>query len=455
MENRLARSLVLAVLCGSVAWGAYFPDHVVNHQPEWLKATPPKRAMTPIRDFFPRGVYGGSYGEQTWAFQLDDLRTHHMNCWWLNGGGVKDDDLDTLFTMAEQSGVRIIWADNGDPMCYLLRWSRTTPQWRRGRYEKVIAPLIRRRVPRFKDRWGLLAWVVSEEMPPYVVDEVQPHVKLLRQLDTNHPPLLLYNRPEAARRAVELLEPEVITTDVYPLGRDPRCCPDTVAKAMALYRRFCRTYAQIARSAGAALWIMPQAFGSHQAWKPGKPWEGWMGGYYMPNPTFCTWEAWAAIAEGATGIIYYHYYGGHDHRELTMRTEMWNETCQLKAIGDAFAEIEKIAPCLLRAELDHGVVRIASTERDVRVVGFKPKAGPAALRLVVAVNDNIINRRTFQLQHDKGASVRIVDLADGRDVTDESKACNLALVAGTGRLFAIGTAADIAAFRAACTAPAK
>jgi hypothetical protein len=219
---------------------------------------------------------------------------------------------------------------------------------------------------------------------------------------------------------------------------------------MALYRRFCRTYAALARRAGAAFWVMPQAFGSHQAWQPGPPWHGWMGGYYMPNPAFCTWEAWAGIAEGATGIIYYHYYGGNDSNELTMRTEMWNETCQLKAIGTAFAEIEKGAPYLVNAEVDEGIVQVAATDSDVRLVGCRPKSGLPPVQLVIAVNDNLVNRRQFQLQHVKGKEARTVDLCTGEDVTELSAKSELVLAAGMGRLYAVGTLAEIDAFRAAC-----
>ena len=444
---------LVAVWCAS-AGGADVPDRVVNHKPDWLDKPAPKRTVPPIREFFPLGVYGGSYGKKTWAFQLDDMRTHHMNCWWMNGGGVKEPDLGALVTLGEQAGVRIVWADQSDPMICLMRWRRTKPANWRHRMKHQMMPLIRKRAVQYKNRWGIAAWVVSEEMPPAVVETMQPYVKLVRQVDPVHPPLFLYNRPPAARKAAELIKPEVITTDVYPLGRDPRCCADNVRSAKGLYLRFVRTYAKIARSCGAALWVMPQAFGSAQAWRPGKPWEGWMGAYYMPNPAFCTWEAWAAIAEGATGIIYYHYYGGADHRELCMRTESWNETCQLKAIGMVFAEIEKVAPYLVRCALDEEVVQIASTDRDVRVVGFRPKVGPKRVRIVVAVNDNLTNRRTFQLQHTKGASAVIVDLATGTDVTASSKACKLDLAAGMGKVFAIGTPADVRQFQAACTSVA-
>ena len=441
-------------LLGTCTWAAaaHYPDNVVNHQPEWLDHEPPERPVPAIRAFFPMGVYGGSYGKNTWSFQLDDLRRHNMNCWWMNGGGVKDDDLDLLVTMGEKAGVRIICADQSAPAAYLFRWSQTTPAQRRTRYERVIAPALRQRLPRFAKRWGIAAWVVSEEMPPFVVDEVEDYVALARELDPSHPPILLYNKVPSAERAAEKLRPDVITTDVYPLGRDPRCAPDTAQRAMALYRRFCRNYYRIARSAGAAFWVMPQAFGSHQAWKPDPPWNGWMGGYYMPNPTFCTWEAWAAIAEGATGIIYYHYYGGNDSRELTMRTEMWNETCQLRAIGTAFGEIRRLAPFLLNAELDDGVVQIASTDTDVRLVGFKPVTGRGTVRLVVAVNDNLVNRREFQLQHVRGKEARIVDLGSGEDVTEISAESKLQIHAGMGKLYAVGTLQEVDAFRGACTA---
>ena len=121
----------------------------------------------------------------------------------------------------------------------------------------------------------------------------------------------------------------------------------------------------------------------------------------------------------------------------------------------AFAEIEKVAPYLVRSELDEGIVQIASTDRDVRVVGFRPKVGPAPVRIVVAVNDNVTNRRTFQLQHTQGASAVIVDLATGTDVTATSKTCKLDLAAGTGKVFAIGTPADVRQFQTACVPAAK
>jgi hypothetical protein len=172
----------------------------------------------------------------------------------------------------------------------------------------------------------------------------------------------------------------------------------------------------------------------------------------MPNPPFCAWEAWAAVQEGATGIFYYHYFCGRDHKELTLRTELWNETCQLQAIGACFAEIEKAAPYLVDMQRDEGVVQIASSERDIELAAFKPCAADIDLGIVIAVNNNIFNQRTFKLMHVRGTAARIWDLAADQDVTETNNQAKLLLKAGVGKVLAIGTPEEIAKFKRACLA---
>lgn len=446
MSRAVSVIMLLAVCVMPI--GAAVPDHVANHHPAWLDQPAPQRRMMPIKDFFPLGVYGGSYGEETWNFLLDDLVRHHMNCWWLNGGGLDDDALDRLFTKAEQAGVRIYWQDNGDPMYY--PWMIGTPESRRKRHEREIVPLVKRRAARFKGRWGLLCWGLCEEMPAWVLDEMADYYNLVRREDPNHPPLLYFNNLDAAEKAVKMFNPPVIGAGCYPLGRDPRYCSDTVSRARSLFRRFCRDYYAIARSGDAALWFIVQGFGSAQVYNDRPPDYGWMGGYYMPNPTFCTWEAWAAIQEGAKGIFYFRYYSGADHRDLTLRTELWNETCQLNAVGAAFEQISKAVPYLLHVEKEERFVQIASSDTDIEVAAFKPLAGPEDLMVVVAVNNNCTNRRTFQLLHTKGADARVWDLVADEDVTSSNRRGALTINAGMGKVLAIGSAEDIQAFKKAC-----
>jgi len=445
------RWLIFAAMSAICCWtsvAADFPDFVVDHHPEWLDQTAPEREMVPTTEFFPLGVYWGSPGEEVWPFVLDDLREHHMNCWWLNGGGLSDDSLDRLLTMAQQAGVRIHCQDNGSPMYY--PWHGPTPEQRRHHYEVNIKPVARRRVARFRSRWGLLGWGLCEEMPASAVEEMQDYVALVRREDPNHLPVLLYNKTGAAQRAVELYDPPVIiSTDIYPLGRDPRCAPDTVPAAQRLYRGRCATYYKIARAGQGPLWVIPQGFGSIQNYTEEAPWFGWWGGYYMPNPAFCTWEAWAAIAEGATGIIYYIYQGGGWHMDA-LRREMWDESCQLTAIGMAFEQIEKATPYLLHAEKSDAAFPIEVSDTDIYRSVFIPNVGPNTVKVVIVVNDNIINRREFTIMQALGSDTRIYDLVADQDVTDLSREGKLALQGGMGAVFALGPADDIAAFKQAC-----
>lgn len=127
---------------------------------------------------------------------------------------------------------------------------------------------------------------------------------------------MLFNKTASAERAVQLYRLPVVSTDIYPLGRDPRCAPDNVPYAQSLYRRFCKDYYAIARSGDAAFWVIAQGMGSNQVWTGRPPWFRWMAGYYLPTPAFCAWQTWAAIQEGATGVFFYHYYGYYDKPSL-------------------------------------------------------------------------------------------------------------------------------------------
>ncbi len=446
------------LLCAAslAAAAPYFPEAVLQHHPAWLDEPAPAREIPPIREFFPLGVYGGSYGEQTWPFVFDDLKRHHMNCWWMNGEGHGDEALDRMLSLGEKAGLRIYWADGSDPMFFPFRWG--TPESRRERHEKEIVPLFERRAQRFGDRWGLLCWGLCEEMPPSAVEELAPFVELVRKLDPQHPPLLLYNRLDSARKAVELFRPEVISSDIYPLGRDPRCAPDNLPAAKSLFRRYCRSYYEVARAAGAAFCVIAQGMGSEQVYLEGAPWFGWMGAYHMPNPTFCTWQAWAAVQEGATGVFFYHYYAPRgekldwDNRayEYTLRTETWHETCQLKAIGDCFAALEKAAPFLVRVEKDEGAAQIASSDTEISLAAFRPRADLAEVLVVVAVNDNTTDRRQFQLMHNRGPETVVWDLVLDQNVTEANGKAELLLPAGGGKVLALGTPAEIERWRRAC-----
>ena len=443
--------VLLALVLSPLMAAADVPDHVTNHQPDWLGPPANEREMVPVKDFFPLGVYGGSYGEQTWNFLLDDLVQHHMNCWYLNGGGLDDDALDRLLTKAEQAGVRIYYQDNGHPMYY--PWMIGTPESRKERHEKEIVPIVKQRAARFKGRWGLLAWGLCEEMPAWALDEMVDYYDLVRREDPNHPPLLYFNDRDVAKKAVEMFKPPIVGAGCYPLGRDPRYCSDTVPRARDLFRRFCRDYYDIARSGDASLWFVTQGFGSAQAFIDEPPHNGWMGGYYMPNPTFCAWEAWAAIQEGARGVFYFHYYSGADHTDLTLRTELWNETCQLKAIGTAFEQISKATPYLLHAEKPERFVPVASSETDVEVAPFQPLVGPEGLLIVVAVNNNTVNQRTFQLLHGQGEDARVWDLVTDEDITRANQRSDVLIKAGMGKVLAVGSRRAIRAFKAACLPP--
>ncbi|NPV46808.1 MAG: hypothetical protein HPY69_07610 [Armatimonadetes bacterium] len=99
-----------------------------------------------------------------------------MNCWWMNGGGLSADELDRLLTLGEKAGVRIYWADGGHPL--FLPWNVGTAESRKQRHENEIVPLVREWAARFRDRWGLLAWGLCEEMPPSAVEELADYVLL-------------------------------------------------------------------------------------------------------------------------------------------------------------------------------------------------------------------------------------------------------------------------------------
>lgn len=399
------------------------PDYVRDHRPDWIDRVAPARPVPPITEWFPLGVYGGMDGPQTLLFMLDDAKQHHCNTFYLNGGNA---DMDEVISLAEKADLRIYWQDQAKMMYYRQR--AKAPE------EELASSMAdaRNRVPRFRDRWGLLCWGITEEITAADVPYVVRYHDLMKELDPSHPSLVTHCYLDVAQKEYEARKPEVVIFDLYPFHFETAGTgPGNSQASIAFFRTRLESYASLARASGVPFWAVVQAFGEVPRWNDAdKP--PYSGGYPMPTPPQIQVQAWLSISHGAKGLFYFLYNYRDDTRLLGLRTATWREHPNWKTIGVLFGRLKPLLPLMLKWERTDETVAVA-TDSAISLSGFSE----GNRNYVVAVNLNLSETvETFIQPQDRSLSV--FDVATGKEVKEKWP-----FFGGDGNVFLVGTQADM------------
>ena len=418
------------------------PEKIANYQSPLAGQTPPKRRIPPVGEWFPLGIYDGicSRGNQECAWLFDRMKKLHMNTVYISNGTLEG--LQRILPLAEARGIRLIYQGGGDGSLYYLHLA--TPQARRQSLDGVILPRAREWVPRFRGRWGLVAWSLTEEIGPELSRELGPYYELVRQLDPQHPPTVLHNNLGAAVADLQTNRPLVVTHDFYPFFWAPTSGPSNPRRSIDAYRGHVSGYYRACRKHGASLWMMPQAWGEDETAPLDPPNYGYRSGMRTPEPGEIKLQGWVAVAEGATGLMYYASLAGRPG-EHQLWDEGWTETANTRAAGELFGVIRRVAPLLCRLERDDreaGFVEISNPRVLAHSFAKRPDYPGKARYLVLASVDGF-ESQSFDLA--VATEARIHDMTTRQDVT--GKLTGLTLGPGEGTVLLVGTPED---FQADC-----
>jgi hypothetical protein len=205
--------------------------------------------------------------------------------------------------------------------------------------------------------------------------------------------------------------------------------------------------------------MMPQTWGLEESAPLDPPNYGYRTGFRTPEPGEIKLQGWVAVAEGATGIMFF--------TSVAIRPdehEIWDygfkETANTRAAGELFGELKKVAPLLCRLErdykekglvlkfLDGGTGLSSRLERDYKEKGLVAvKSGSALAHSFVKRPGYPGTGRYVILASTDGFASQVVSLeiAGGQQVYDMVRRNvitdlgNIKLGAGEGMVLLIGT----------------
>jgi len=413
------------------------PAKIADYVSPFSATKPSSRPIPPIQEWFPMGVYDGicSRPDKECEWLFDQMKRLHMNALYVSNGG--PEGLARVLPLAERRGIRLIYQGGGEGAMYYEHLA--TKEARLRSLEKVILPRARERLPKFRDRWSLAAWSLTEEIGPDLSRELSPYYELVRELMPDNPPTVLHNNLSAAVADLETNRPLVVTHDFYPFFWSPRSGPSNPGRSVPYYRRRVSSYYRACREHGASLWMMPQAWGAAESAPLDPPNYGYRNGMRTPEPGEIKLQGWVAIAEGATGIMFYAAVASRPDQHHLWDVG-WTETANTRAAAELFQQVTRVAPLLCRLERDYkedGFV--ASSNPRVLAHSFVKREGyPGNGRYVVLASLDGFGPQTLDLSI-TGAS-RVYDMIARKEMTDSLK--QIELQAGEGHVFLCGTAED-------------
>jgi len=425
------------------------PPHVADYRSPYEGAKPRPREVPPLQEWFPTGFYDGtlsrSKAEVVWL--LDQMKKFHMNTIYISNGTLDGSDdrvgLTGILPLANARGIRIVYQGTSCGALYLLGKTR---EQRLRNLERIILPTARKRIPEFKDEWSLAAWSLCEEIPPEYVAEVSPYYAAVRELAPRQPPTILHSPLAAAKADLETNRPLVTTHDCYPFFWSPwGGNPSNPGTSLAYYWGGLKSYYRACQEHGARLWMMPQAWGEDQGWTEATasldpPRYGGRTGMRKPQPGEIKMQGWLAVAEGATGVMFYATVSRRPNSY-----QLWDygfkETENTRAAGELFEKLMRVAPLLVRLERDFqesGFVQVAKGR--VAANSFVKRQGYAgrARYVILASLDGLDPQEVGLTLQTEGP---IYDLVARRAVT-RAELADMHLGAGEGRIFMAGSEDD-------------
>lgn len=413
------------------------PDKIAHYQSPFSDQKPLERQIPPIQEWFPLGFYDGicsrSDKECEWLF--DQMKKLHMNTVYISNGTLEG--LERILPLAEARGIRLVYQGGGEGSLYYLHLA--TKQARLGSLERIILPGARDWLPKLRGRWGLAAWSLTEEISPELSRELAVYYELVRELAPEHPPTVLHNNFSAAVADLQTNRPLVVTHDFYPFFWSPRSGPSNPGRSVSYYRGRVSQYYRACREHGASLWMMPQSWGTRETAPLDPPHYGYRSGMRTPEPGEIKLQGWVAIAEGATGLMYYAALASRpDERQLW--DEDWTETANTRAAAELFENVTKVAPLLSRLERDYqeaGFVKNSNPKVLAHSFVKRKTYSGQARYVVLASLDGFGSQETdLSITH----SNKVYNMITREEVTGELD--GIVLPPGEGAVLLVGTAEE-------------
>ena len=209
-----------------------------------------------------------------------------------------------------------------------------------------------------------------------------------------------------------------------------------------MYRSRIAGYYKACREHGASLWMMPQAWGADQTAPLDPPNYGYRQGMRTPEPGEIKLQGWVAVAEGATGLMFYAAVARHANQHHLWDLG-WTETANTRAVGELFARVRRVAPLLCRLERDYREAGFVETDNPkILAHSFVRRAGyPGEGRYVVLASLNGFGPESFSLRVQ--TERRVYDMTERREVSGELE--DRTLKAGEGTLLLVGSEAQFKA----------
>jgi len=395
-----------------------------------------------VEKYFPFGVsmnwgniegLASRQGLEKWEWveaAFDDMQDHHINT--LHLYNLDFQELDQFVSLAQPRGIRLYPQAGGLPY-YFPRWISSKEE-REHIFETEVKPAYAELIDHYRDSDGILAWGICEEAPALFVPELEEWTDYIDGLDSNHPAVVMYNQVASVEAASDIIQPRIIPIDLYPFFADPQSGPTTPSASLSYYENKIHDSYQAAKACGAPLWVVAQGMslynGSQETWT-----------WRRPTPNEMRLEAWAAVVNGAKGIMYWQYsstpagnpagatvYGLVDRDGNP--TEIWD------AVGNIWFEIEPLTKIIVDIDESSSPV-VGSSGEGIRARTFQRETGTDSY--VIVVNTDAVNSKTTGVT--LTTSANIYDLTALEQVTPD-QLFNHVLLPGGGNIYLVGSESD-------------
>jgi len=393
-------------------------------------------------ELFPRGVYwpqervewlAARAGQDVWTYtdrllaELHDRQ--HCNFIWVVNIGT--DDLKRLAAAGAAHGVQV--AGTVEPVLW----------WRQHRTSEFAVKCARETADRLSRTDGLYAYVLIDEPRKWELSYLDEVRRELGLLDSTRPSLTVTMTIDTLA-AIQGTGFPLITTDIYPFFSDGNPNgPNPAPASREYYRETAGFFAQQCAEVGKTFWVMPGAFAEIWGdWYYDKDMNvvvqpGAFVNWRMPTAGETRWQVWEGLASGAKGVIYFVLFPPGNDRTASsapgppagddslrkvaettptgMPAALLNidstPTPQMTAMGEAFRDLERLAPVL--QGLSRCDVQAVFAGEPFHCATFRDAKGSL---YAIVVNDNTDQRVTGDVTVLPGIE-RVRDLRTGEELT--------------------------------------